>query len=72
MTGAEYIAILARLGLSDARAARFLGVNRATVWRWRASGPPLAVAKLLRVMAERRRRLTPGRVDALLETPLRR
>lgn len=36
MSSDEFRAVLGRLGLSQARAARFLGVNVSTVERWTA------------------------------------
>lgn len=35
MTGAQFETIQNKLKLSDAELAEQLGVNRATVWRWR-------------------------------------
>lgn len=63
MTPAEYLAALDQLGLSGQQAAAFLGVNRATAWRWRTDGPPAAVAKLLAVMVARK--LSVAKVDDL-------
>lgn len=36
MTAKEFTEIQAALGLSDIELAEKLGVNRATVWRWRS------------------------------------
>jgi DNA-binding transcriptional regulator YiaG len=52
MNKTEYRSAIASLGLSQAGAARFLGVNERTSRRWAIDGdpPPEAVAMLLRLM----------------------
>jgi hypothetical protein len=54
MTSAQYRTALAALGLSQARAADFLGVSLKQSQRWanRHAPVPEAVAKLLRLMVQ--------------------
>lgn len=65
MSKSEYRAAIASLGLSQAGAARFLGVNERTSRRWAIDGDPApeAVALLLRLMVAVR--WTPERVKKL-------
>jgi hypothetical protein len=66
MTGAEYRDALARLGLSQVGAARFLGIDDRTSRRW-ALGEvsiPVSVHILLELMI--RVRLSPDRVEELV------
>lgn len=58
MTPAELILTLARLGLSQARAARVLDVSEATVSRWIAgkqpcTGPAVVALRLLMQQQDR-------------------
>lgn len=52
MNKSEYRSAIASLGLSQAGAARFLGVNERTSRRWACDGDPVPepVAMLLRLM----------------------
>jgi hypothetical protein len=50
MTPDEYEMIAKHLGLDDKAVAEFFAVNKSTAWRWRRDGPPLTVARLLRLI----------------------
>lgn len=50
MTPKQYNATIAKLGLSQLAAGRFLGVAPRTAQNYAAKGPPESVAKLLRLM----------------------
>ena len=51
MTGPEYLAIIARLGLKGPEAASLFGYTRQIHYsKWSKSGPPQAVAMWLRFM----------------------
>lgn len=56
MTGEEYREIIADLGLTQAAAASFLGIDERTARRWIANDHPipLAVELLLHVMAKKK------------------
>jgi hypothetical protein len=65
MTGNEYRAAIRRLGLSQAGAARLLGVNETTSRRWIKDKHPIPISAdlLLRVMVAHR--ITPENVMLL-------
>lgn len=48
MTGAEYVAAIAHLGLSQSAAGTLFGAHPVTGKRWAKTGPPKPVAMLLR------------------------
>lgn len=51
MTANQYRTAIEKVGLSQRKAGRFFGVDERTSRRWAETGPPEAVAKLLRLMA---------------------
>jgi hypothetical protein len=61
MTGPDYRIAIAKLGMSQRRAARFFEAGRTTGFRWAEEGPPAAVSMLLRLMIVLR--ITPAWVD---------
>lgn len=52
MTPKQYKTIIDQLGLSQERAAEWLGVSARTGQNYAAKGPPEPVAKLLRLMVK--------------------
>lgn len=63
MTGAQYKAAIAALGLTQEEAGEFLGIGGRTSRRYAANGAPKAVAMLLALMVERKIKIdafTPG------------
>ena len=56
MTAGQFRQAIADLGLSQGEAANFLGVHINTAWNWANDVAPVpdAVAKLLRLMVDRR------------------
>lgn len=54
MTPAQYRTAIARLGLSQEAAGRWLGVSERTGQNYAAKGPPEPVAKLLRLVIKLR------------------
>ena len=69
MNGDQYRYAIEALGLSQANAAKFLGVNYTTQARWLTSRSPIpdATAMLLTLMIERQE--TPENVTALVTNP---
>jgi len=65
-TATEYRIALERLGLSQAAASRFLGVDERTGRRWAKAGLSPAASKLLSLMLELR--FTPEYVDQVTES----
>jgi hypothetical protein len=53
MTGEEYKAIIAYLGMTQEGAGRWLGLSERTGQNYAKFGPPEPVAKLLRLIVER-------------------
>jgi hypothetical protein len=66
VTGPEFRSVLSETGLTMYSAAKFLGVNRMTPYRYGTGRHPVPgpTAKLLRLM--RALRLSPIEVDALI------
>ncbi len=50
MTGKQYTAAIARLGLTQRDAGKLLRVNERTSRRWVVDGPPWAEATILRLL----------------------
>ena len=64
MTGPEYLATIARLGISGPKAAELFGYTRQIHYStWQKVGPPFAVAAWLRYMVEKG--ITPEKIRAL-------
>lgn len=60
MTARQYLDALAKLGLSQQAAGRWLGVSPRTAQNYAAKGPPEPAAKLIRLVL--RLGLNPGEV----------
>ena len=52
MTGRQYQAVIALLGLNQQEAGRWLGVSPRTAQNYCRRGPPEPVARLLRIVIE--------------------